>query len=82
MMASSPNVRPRQAQQIAEPQAGRGGQIDRVRNLGSAGFLDAGNVGIGPDDLRAIGRCRVLDALAWIAGDLAERIDRMRQHAR
>ena len=59
-----------------------GGKIDGVGDLRGAGLLDAGDVGFGPDDLGAVAAVELLDALAGIAGDLAERIDGMGQHAR
>src|SRR5262245_43180509 len=45
-------------------------------------FFDVSDVGVGPDDFGPIARIQMLDALAGIAGDLAERIDRMGEHAR
>src|SRR5262249_10459864 len=35
-----------------------------------------------PNDFRAVSVVELLDALARVAGDFAERIDRVRQHAR
>src|SRR6516225_8902029 len=55
-------------------------QIDCVGNLWRAGLLEQGNIGIRPDNLGPVAAIELLDALAGIAGDLAERIDGMRQN--
>src|SRR5207253_1536910 len=71
------DVGPAQTQQIAKSQAGMRGEIDGVGNLGRAGFrpLQLRDVGVRPDNLGAVAAVELLDALAWVASDLTERID-------
>src|SRR5262245_18238320 len=73
------DVGPAQAQQIAKSQAGMRGEIDGAGNLDRASFraLQLRDVGISPDDLGAIAAVELLDALARVASDLTERIDRI-----
>jgi hypothetical protein len=63
------NMGPGQANQVAEPQAGIGGQIDSVADFGGAGDLDVVDIGLGPDDLGPVVLVEVLDSFAWVAGD-------------
>src|SRR5580698_5767756 len=62
------DMRPRQAQQIAEPQAGMRCKVYGVSDLRVASLLDAGDVGFGPDDLGSVAAVELLDALARVAG--------------
>src|SRR5262247_1193336 len=47
-----------------------------------ARLFESGNIGVGPNDFRTVGAIELLYALAWVARDLAKRINRMREHAR
>src|SRR5438874_13571946 len=71
-----------QPQQVAEPQAGMRCKVDGVGDISGASLLDTGDVGFGPDDLGAVAAVELLDALAGVAGDPAERIDGIGQHTR
>lgn len=59
-----------------------GGEIDGVRDFGAARRLDACDIGVGPDDLRAVSAVELFDALTRVTGDLAKRVNRIRQDAR
>jgi hypothetical protein len=76
------DVRPREADQVAKTQARVRSQVDGVGEFGRAHPLHLGNVGIVPDDLGAVGVIQTLDPLARIAGNLAQWINRMGEHAR
>src|SRR5262249_1936760 len=75
------DVRPRERQQITEPEAGSCRQSDGVCDLWQARRLQHGDIGSRPNDLAAIFAVELLDTFAWVAGDLAE-LDGVRQHAR
>lgn len=53
-----------------------------MRDLGRARPLQRFDVCIRPNDLGAVAAIEPFDALAGIAGELAQGVDRMRQHAR
>jgi hypothetical protein len=50
------------------------GEINGMGDLGRARRLDLGDIGVRPDDLRAVVGVELLNALTRIAGDLPERV--------
>src|SRR3984893_2897715 len=74
-------MRPRQAQQVTQAQAGMRSKIDRVSNIWRARFLQQGDVRVCPNDFRSVATVELLDALTWIARNAAERINSIREHA-
>jgi hypothetical protein len=71
------NMRPGQAQQIAETQATGGAKVDCMADLSTASLFNPDEVGVLPDDLGAIAGVKRLDPFARVASDLTERVDRM-----
>ena len=69
------DVRPGYAQQVAQPQARMRGEINGMGDLRRTRRLELGNVGVRPDDFRAVAGVELLDALTGVAGDLAERVN-------
>jgi hypothetical protein len=48
------DVRPREPQQVAETQAGIGGEIDCIGHFNRAGLFQANDVCVSPDDITSI----------------------------
>ena len=76
-----PDMRPGQPEQVAKSQAGMGGKIDGVCDLRRTSLLELRNIGVGPNDFRAVAAVELLDSLARVARDLAERVNRVGEHA-
>jgi hypothetical protein len=74
-------MRPGQPQEVAEAQACMSRQFNGMGYFYFGSLFDACDIGLGPDDLSAIGIVELLDALAWVPGDLAK-LDGVGQHAR
>ena len=60
------DVRPCQPHQVTQSQARVTSEIDGVSDLGRAGAFNLGDVGVCPDDFRAVVVVQVFDSLAGI----------------